>query len=660
MGKYSLEEIEKIVETELKKGKNLREISEIVCICPNSVSKIKKQLIDKGLITEEEIKLAKAEKDKKAFLEDLITQKILKYVKAGLSQEDIARLVNRAQGVVNRRILLLKQYGIIMQEEIDAARKDYIEETKNDNLIKDVVLEKLKQGKFIHDIASILGLSDRTVKRIQDSLIAEGKITQEEIDEALRNSGTKAKRDSMVIELLRQGYSYEEIGEEVGCGVTTVKRIKAKAIADGKLNEEEYKKAKKQRKDILKKQPTRKEENAEKDKLIIEMLKAGKPIKYIVRKSGLAIGKLNEIIEELIEAGMITKEEIEQAREGNEKEVERKILEGLKMGYSQRKIVEMFEEGEISQTGIGKKIKKLIDKGEITLEEIESYKCKAEKKEKHRQVKVKRQAQVEAAKEREKDRKQLDKRLIELLLKGYSLKKIAEELQCSERTIRTNVKRLKDEGKISQEELEMARRNRRQIEKKDKRKIEETENKKKRAEATERQRVEKAYKEKLKKAQKILKSDTEVPDESVNELVEKLISLASARVASGKTNNDEIETIKRLLFEGTEQMDVNNVLGIAKLYIMLRNYHAATYILNYSKSFFEKEEDIQKINKALLVLAQYKRKFEADQMLKRNCSFEEIQKRTGLSIVEILGIKNRNTKLKEGQETTGNGEFPDL
>lgn len=104
MGNISLEELEKIVQEGLRIGRTIREISTQTGRSIDYISKIKKHLIERGVISEETIKSAKFLRNKKAFLSDETNQAVLKYLKAGLSQYAIARLVGRTDGVVKQKI----------------------------------------------------------------------------------------------------------------------------------------------------------------------------------------------------------------------------------------------------------------------------------------------------------------------------------------------------------------------------------------------------------------------------------------------------------------------------------------------------------------------------------------------------------------------------
>ena len=654
---YSIEEIEKIVEKELRNGKTIGEISKQIGKCRDYVSKIKKHLIEKGVFTEEEIVQVQNEKSKKSFLEDSVTKQILKYVRAGLPQDDIARLVNRAQGVVSHKISLLRQYGIITQQEIDNARSEYIKEVKSDNFRRDLVLENLRNGRLKVDFAEEIGLTERGVSFIQMELIEDGVITQEEIDEAVRKYGKEAQKENKVIELLKQGYTYEQISANTGYGTVTVRRIKEKAINEGKITEEEYQKARKKYQDRLKTQSQSPKFDEEQEVLVLEMLKKGKPTKHITRKTGLTVKTVKLIIKSLVAKAEITEEYINKARESTEQEIERKILIGLKKGYTQQQIADSLEEYEISQTGIGGKTKKLIERGIITQEEIEQCRngVKQEKKKQTEDKKSQeREEKRQAKRKRKKESKSLDKKIIKLLLEGYKINEIAEQFGYVPNTIAKKLTILRKKGKINEEELEQAREKRKEEDKQNKdekreenKKKEQDEKiqqeKKKMREEEDEKRKERAYKEKLERAKKIPHSNTEMSDEKINKLVNELIHLSLPRQQKGGVSNEDVNILQEALFEA-HKLDADNVLGIAKLYLKNRNYQSSIYILNYSKNFLDQEEDILKIDKAVEMVTSYRRKMQAERMLSQGYSIEIVQERTHMSTSDLLEMKKRKTQ----------------
>lgn len=383
---YTKKDIENIVEKELREGKTFCQISQLIGKSNEYVNKIKQELVQNGRITENEIEKAKFEKKRSLFETDVNKQNLLKYVRAGLSQRDIAHLLKCSQATVGNHIRELKKYGLITQEEINKGRQEYKQETKYDNIRREKVLEQLKLGRLKIDFAPELGLSVTGAMFIQKSLIEEGRITQVEIDEAVATKGKRIQMKNRIIELLKQGYRYNEISEIVGTAPPSIRKVKNEAINEGKFTEEEYQSAIKNRREKLKNAPQEsEEENKQFEKQVFELIKRGKNIGYIRKKTGKTKAKIQKIIRSLIKNGKITQSEIDEAREKVAKQLEHKVLIGLRKGYSQKEIAEMFDEGEYSVDVIQACIKKIKERGDITEKEIIRYKYEAVQGEKELQ-----------------------------------------------------------------------------------------------------------------------------------------------------------------------------------------------------------------------------------------------------------------------------------
>lgn len=325
------EEIEQIVESELRKGSTFKEISEKICKSEHVVLKIKNRLIEKGKLSEEDIRKGKEER-KRIFLQtDPTNIKIREYTLAGLSQTETALLLEISQFTVGKRLKQFKKFELISQEEIEIAREQYLNEQKEDNLLREQVLTNLKKGIVKNDFAKALGLTERGAYGIQQSLIEEGKITQKEIDEAVQQFGKITQKDKKVLELLKQGFNYADIAREINYCTRKIKKIKEQFISNGQLDETEYEEAKKQRNKEMKETTNNSEESIEKiEERIIPMLMLGYDTSIICRKTKLASIDVNIAIKHLIKKESITKEQIDMAREKYVEQTEQKILAGLR------------------------------------------------------------------------------------------------------------------------------------------------------------------------------------------------------------------------------------------------------------------------------------------------------------------------------------------
>ncbi len=325
------EKIEQIVEDELRKGSTFKEISEKIDRSDKVVLKIKNSLIEKGKLSEEDIRKGKEER-KRIFLQtDPINKKIMEYTLAGLSQSETSQLLEISQVTVGVHIKEFKQFGLISQEEIEKARKHYLEEQKEDSLLREQVLTNLRKGIVKNDFAKQLGLTERGAYSIQQSLIEEGKITQEEIDEAVLQLGKITMRKQKVLELLKQGFNYTDTAIETGYCIVTIKKLKEQFVDNGQLNEKDYEEKKRIRKVEKQNNIGDIEESTDRiEEIILPMLMRGYDTTIICRKTQLATIDINRAVKRLIKSGKITKEQIDIARERYIEETEQKILFGLR------------------------------------------------------------------------------------------------------------------------------------------------------------------------------------------------------------------------------------------------------------------------------------------------------------------------------------------
>ena len=341
MEESSVEEINLIIKQQLKAGKTFDEIADDTGKSKWYIGNLKKQLILDGEISDEDIETARNRLKEKTFIADPKNQQILQYARLGLSQSDIAYEVKSTQTKISRILMQFKAYGVITQEEIDSARASYKKEIKYDDLRRDRIKEALEAGRLKSEFASEVGVTERGAKIIQDSLIEEGRITQGEIDKAVATKGKEAQKRNRVIELLRQGYLYKEVTEVVGYCPITVRKIKDKAISDGIFTEEEYQKQRVQRRLQMKQEPKKTTvDDEELTEKVLQMLKMGKDMFYMRRKTGKSKAEIQTAQKKLMKDGRITDEEIKEARKKSAEELERKVLIGLKKGETQREIVD--------------------------------------------------------------------------------------------------------------------------------------------------------------------------------------------------------------------------------------------------------------------------------------------------------------------------------
>lgn len=129
----------KIVLQRLKLGESATEIEKYVTIKAQQINKIKKKLIEEGKITQKEIdeakENAKIEKERKRLQEDSDIQKMLEYVRQGLSFVEISKQedIPWERTKISRDIQKCIKFGIITEQEIEQARKQREEEEKEKN-----------------------------------------------------------------------------------------------------------------------------------------------------------------------------------------------------------------------------------------------------------------------------------------------------------------------------------------------------------------------------------------------------------------------------------------------------------------------------------------------------------------------------------------------
>lgn len=444
------EDIEKIVEDELKIGSTYKEIREKTGKNDKEIMKIKERLMEAGKLKKEDIKAGKENK-KKIFLQtDSTNIKIRKYKLAGLSQMEISKLLGISQVTVGKRIEEFKKFGLISQDEIEKAREQYLIEQKEDSLLREQVLINLQKGRVKNDFAQELGMTERGVNFIQQSLIEEGKITQKEIDEAVEQFGKTAQKEKKVLELLKQGYNYTDISRKINLSTITIRKLKEKFVNSNQLDDDEYKEKKMQRKKD-KNTTTSKGNTKDEEETILEMLRMGYDTRTICRKTKLARIDVNNIqknlIKKLKENGEVTDKEIKKWKANRQKETkkernkdkkryDKQIIDLLKKGYLEREIA--VELGK-ALTTISVRVSLLKNKGKITEEEIKTA----------RQTRGKREDEIKGQEEDTyKEYMKKAKKVINLETK-WSDEKIATFID----EIIKITKKQQDKGKLKLEEL---------------------------------------------------------------------------------------------------------------------------------------------------------------------------------------------------------------
>lgn len=265
--------------------------------------------------------------------------------------------------------------GKITEEIIARKKEQRKEREKKENKRRSIILKGLSDGKSYEKIGKDAERSGARVKQIKEELITEGKITQEEIEEAnKKRKEAKQKLKSTVLEMLKQRKTCKEIHLVTGYSYRLILNIKNELVDEGKIV---FKRPGKVKIEEVEPIDEITEELKEKELELLFRGLAPETIRKVLNfKASYTVNHVKDI---LITEGRITKELVKKARNerhDNNKELTFKLL---LQGYSQRQIAEKIEYANLGY--VQKLIKELIDDGRITKEEIERYKFEQNERE---------------------------------------------------------------------------------------------------------------------------------------------------------------------------------------------------------------------------------------------------------------------------------------
>ena len=282
------------------------------------------------------------------------------------------------------------------------------------------IIELFRQGKSYKQIANkVLHCNKATIYARIKKMIDAGIIDETVINERKNNIAyLKSEINEQIIELFRQGKTYEQIAEVLRCKETTIyarikKMIDAGIIDETVINERKNNIAYLKQKKL-----------SETNEQIIKLLKQGKTISEIAHTLNFTTTYIYHKIKILHEAGKLSQDIIEQNPTlAYLKKItidNAQLKELFKQGKPYREIAEAFK---CSESHILRKINILKQSGEINKEILA---------------------------EREKNKKQsinnLTIQIIELHKKGYSQRKIESILHCSRIFISHKIKIAKATG----------------------------------------------------------------------------------------------------------------------------------------------------------------------------------------------------------------------
>ena len=611
------EEILKLIE----EGYSLKKISEILKENYRKILEQKDELMQEGLLTDEDIRRGKDNKKLRELQTNPIIQGILKYKRQGISDSAISKMPNikMSQTDVSKYVKECIRFGLITEKEIEEARNKKEKKDKDENTDRKIILEGLKLGKTHTEIAKDTTVGYQQVKNIKLQLIEEGLITQEEIDIARENAEKiKAQEkenkiriseeiiidEEKLLSYLILGYDTKAIEEKMQIyDIKKFKKAVGKLIDEQLITEQEIKEYQ--------------ERKAKDDKeKVLEGLKKGMSQREIAKIIDTSLGRTQTYIKNIMKEEEISEDDILHWKEEKDTSIEKRkavVLEGLKEGLSRIEIAEKYPKQELKTTDVKKCRNILIEEGIITEEEIKKYR------------ELKKQKEME----KEHELTENEKRVLRYLKRGYKAVEIAELMEKSICYIYVMISKIKKSGEITKEEIDEAR---------EKRKVEEL---KKIKEKEKRERI-----KKLERLRNEISIEVRLGRKASNEKKEKIrnyIELCFEIHEEEKISKLELlflkEAIKRI------PTDEKDIIRFVKHCISIGEYEEAFNIVANRHEIKEltiskqKEESFKKLEVTLDRASKIK---QAIQIIKRgNANIEVISDVTGLSKEEvgILQIK---------------------
>lgn len=259
--------------------------------------------------------------------EQELKEKILELRKKNYPYDKIAMELGTNESRVKLIIGLLVGEGKLDSLDTNLYKKETEEKLKQ-------ILSMAKAKRNVSEISSYLGISvDRTYLYL-DRLVEEGRLSIAEVYQC-----ADEEIEKRVIELREAGLGQREIMKEMKITKQdTLRRILDKLSSDGKIDS--YKKVDKTK------------------KRIVELLKYGYNAEEISRQLVKDEQNIRSLMAELIRDGVITQDEITQAREAKKEE----IIELIRQGKGRREII---QEIGIKYKDLGDFLREIIESGEL-------------------------------------------------------------------------------------------------------------------------------------------------------------------------------------------------------------------------------------------------------------------------------------------------------
>ncbi|MEI3100438.1 MAG: hypothetical protein ACLTTE_03035 [Clostridia bacterium] len=259
--------------------------------------------------------------------EQELKEKILELRKKNYPYDKIAMELGTNESRVKLIIGLLVEEGKLDSLATNLYKKETEEKLKQ-------ILSMAKAKRNVSEISSSLGISvDRTYLYL-DRLVEEGRLSIAEVYQC-----ADEEIEKRVIELRKAGLGQREIMKEMKITKQdTLRRILDKLFSEGKIDS--YKKVDKTK------------------KRIVELLKYGYNAEEISRQLVKDEQNIRSLMAELIRDGVITQDEITQAREAKKEE----IIELIRQGKGRREII---QEIGIKYKDLGDFLREIIESGEL-------------------------------------------------------------------------------------------------------------------------------------------------------------------------------------------------------------------------------------------------------------------------------------------------------
>ena len=259
--------------------------------------------------------------------EQELKEKILELRKKNYPYDKIAMELGTNESRVKLIIGLLVEEGKLDSLATNLYKKETEEKLKQ-------ILSMAKAKRNVSEISSSLGISvDRTYLYL-DRLVEEGRLSIAEVYQC-----ADEEIEKRVIELRKAGLGQREIMKEMKITKQdTLRRILDKLSSEGKIDS--YKKVDKTK------------------KRIVELLKYGYNAEEISRQLVKDEQNIRSLMAELIRDGVVTQDEITQAREAKKEE----IIELIRQGKGRREII---QEIGIKYKDLGDFLREIIESGEL-------------------------------------------------------------------------------------------------------------------------------------------------------------------------------------------------------------------------------------------------------------------------------------------------------